>query len=140
MASDEMMEIMPHLTGHSSWAHVVLPVPVALDAATDPSETGEVHGMGSRTVYINEVGAMANAAGTAYPAGTIIVKEIMDDTNTFVAKIATMMKTDDPMYAGHNGWIYQKYARPDETAEYMSGQREQSRRCRLGLPRLPRQS
>lgn len=42
-----------------------------------------------------------------------------DDSNTFVAKIATMMKSDDPMYAGHNGWIYKKYAGPDETAAYM---------------------
>ena len=119
MASDEMMEIMPHLTGHSAWAHVELGVPVPQAEATDPSETGEVHGMGSRTVYINDIGAMANAAGTAYPAGTIIVKEIMDDTNTFVAKIARITKSDDPMYADHNGWIYEKYARPDETAEYM---------------------
>ena len=43
----------------------------------------------------------------------------MDDTNTFVAKTALMMKTDDPMHAGHNGWIYEKYARPSADAEYM---------------------
>ena len=23
------------------------------------------------------------------------------------------------MYVSHNGWIYRKYARPDETADYM---------------------
>ena len=57
--------------------------------------------------------------GTAYPAGTMIVKTIMDDANTFVAKKALMMKTDDPMYAGHNGWVYKKYARSSEDAEYM---------------------
>ena len=119
LATDEMMEMLPHLTGHESWAHVRLPVPGPQAEATDPSETGEVHGKGSRTVYINAIGAAANTAGTDYPAGTVIVKEIMDDSNTFVAKIATMMKSDDPMYAGHNGWIYKKYARPDETAEYM---------------------
>ena len=119
LTTAEMMPMMPITEAHHAWAHVTLPVPGALDAATDPSETGEVHGKGSRTVYINDIGAAANTAGTAYPAGTIIIKEIMDDTNTFVAKTATMMKSDDPMYAGHNGWIYKKYARPDASVEYM---------------------
>ena len=110
--TDKMMDMLPEMTEYQSLAHVMLPVPGPLDAATDPSETGEVHGMGSRTVYINDVGAIANEAGTIYPAGTVIVKEIMDDTDTFVAKIATMIKSDDPMYAGHNGWMYKKYAVP----------------------------
>ena len=43
----------------------------------------------------------------------------MDDTNTFVQKIANMMKTDDPMYAAHGGWMYVKYARASEMDEYM---------------------
>ena len=42
----------------------------------------------------------------------------MDDANTFVAKVATMMKTDDPMYADHGGWMYVKYARPSADGEY----------------------
>ena len=54
-----------------------------------------------------------------YPAGTVIVKEIMDDTETFVDKVAVMMKSDDPMYAGHNGWVYAKYARSSADGEYM---------------------
>ncbi len=117
--TDEMMEMLTITEAHHAWAHVMLPVPGALDTAADASETGEVHGKGSRTVYINAVGAAANQAGTPYPAGTIIVKEIMDDTNTFVAKTATMLKSDDPMYAAHNGWIYKKYARASASVAYM---------------------
>ena len=30
-----------------------------------------------------------------------------------------MMKTNDPMYANHNGWVYKKYVRSDENAEYI---------------------
>ena len=40
----------------------------------------------------------------------------MDDANTFVQKVATMMKTDD---LHHNGWTYKKYARPDENTDYI---------------------
>ena len=116
MTDDMLLEL--DVTVYNSWAHVMLGVPVAEAAATGPSETGAVHGMGSRTVYINAVGALANEAGTPYPAGTQIVKEIMDDTNTFIQKVAMMTKSDDPMYAGHNGWIYKKYARPDEASGY----------------------
>ena len=122
MAADDMMdmmtEMMKDMTAHKSWAHVSLPVPGALGAAASPAETGEVHGKGSRTVYINAIGVMANKGGTEYPAGTVVVKEIMDDANTFVAKVATMMKTDDPMYADHGGWMYVKYARPSADGEY----------------------
>lgn len=83
-----------------------------------PTGTGGAHGEGARTVYINDVGAMAleDEDLTAYPAGTIIVKEIMDDANTFIQKVATMKKTDD---SRHNGWTYKKYARPDENTDYM---------------------
>lgn len=118
---DVMMDMMKMLdaTMYMSWPHVMLPAPGALDAATNPAETGEVHGMGTRTVYINDIGVTANEDGTMYPAGTMIVKVIMDDANTFVAKVATMMKSDDPMYAGHNGWVYKKYARSSADAEYM---------------------
>lgn len=122
MATDGMMMDMMKMldpTMYMSWAHVMLPAPGALDAATNPAETGEVHGMGTRTVYINDMGAMANKDGTMYPAGTMIVKVIMDDANTFVAKVATMMKSDDPMYAGHSGWVYKKYARSSADGEYM---------------------
>ena len=110
---DMMMGLPAYISMYTSWAtHVTYPEPVG---------TGGVHGAGARTVYINDVGAMAleDENMTAYPAGTLIVKEIMDDANMFVQKVATMMKTDDPMYAGHNGWTYKKYARPDANAGYM---------------------
>ena len=120
-ADDTTMDMMTTLDEavYMSWAHVMLPAPAPTEEATHPGETGGVHGLGTRTVYINDAGAMANNEGTAYPAGTVIVKAIMDDANTFVAKIATMEKTDDPMYANHNGWIYKKYGRSAEDAEYM---------------------
>ena len=110
--ADDEMVAGDDVPTYMSWAHVMLPAP-------GPAETGAVHGLGTRIVYINDIGAMANKEGTAYPVGTMIVKVIMDDANIFVAKRAEMMKTDDPMYANHNGWIYKKYARSDENAEYM---------------------
>ena len=130
MATDDMMTDMMKMMDSSmymSWAHVALPAPAPMAEATSPIETGAAHNPAHvatgittpRTVYINEIGAMANKAGTAYPAGTIIVKEIMDDTETFVDKVAMMMKSDDPMYAGHNGWAYKKYLRPSADGEYM---------------------
>ena len=118
----DMMKMMDS-TMYMSWASVALPAPAMTveeaAAAMNPGGTGAIHGEGSRTVYINDAGAVANKAGTAYPAGTMIVKVIMDDTDTFVAKKALMMKSDDPMYTGHNGWVYKKYARSSADGEYM---------------------
>ena len=124
---DMMMDMMK-MDMYKSWEHVALPAPTMTVAeaaeAMDFAGTGAAHNPGSdvftpRTAYINDIGAMANKAGTAYPAGTMIFKEIMDETNTFVDKLAMMMKSDDPMYAAHNGWVYRKYARPSADAEYM---------------------
>ena len=108
-SGDMPMDPMMAADAYKAWASVTLPSPIG---------TGTVHGAGSRTVYFNEDGAMANMAGGDYPAGTMIVKEIMDDANTFVAKKAIMEKTDDPMYASHNGWKYVKYARQSADGEY----------------------
>ena len=46
-------------------------------------------------------------------------RKLWIETNTFVDKVAMMMKSADPMYAGHNGWVYEKYARSGVDAEYM---------------------
>ena len=129
MSTGMMMDMMKMLdpTMYMSWAHKALPAPAPMAEATSPIETGAAHNPAhvatgvttSRTFYINDIGAMANKAGTMYPAGTVIVKEIMDDTETFVDKVAVMMKSDDPMYAGHNGWVYTKYARSSADGEYM---------------------
>lgn len=126
MTADDMMDtIMDTMdpTMYMSWASVDLPAPEqTLEeaiAAMNPGGTGAAHGVGTRTVYFNEAGATANMEGTAYPAGTTIVKTIMDDANTFVQKKAVMTKIDDPMYADHNGWMYVKYARASEADEYM---------------------
>ena len=110
MPDDVIVGLPMYISMYASWAtNVTYPEPVG---------TGGVHGEGARTVYINDVGAMAleDENLTAYPAGTIIVKEIMDDANTFIQKVATMKKTDD---SRHNGWTYKKYARADENTDYM---------------------
>ena len=139
MATDDMMKMMTDMmdsTMYMSWASVELPAPTMTvaeaAAALNPGGTGAAHGEGTRTAYINDIGAMANMEGTTYPAGTMIVKTIMDDANTFVAKKALMTQTDDPMYADHNGWMYVKYARASETDEYMmvgGGSLENSMGC-----------
>lgn len=132
--STDMMDMTKLLdpTMYMLWAHVALPAPTMTvaeaAAAGNAAGTGAAHNPGSdvftsRTVYINEVGAMANKAGaTEYPVGTIIVKAIMDETETSVDKVAVMMKDDDPMYAGHNGWMYAKYfLSSDGTPELKAG-------------------
>ena len=95
----------------ASWASVTLPAPTMTveeaAAAMNPGGTGAIHGMGPRTIYFNEIGAMANAAGGPYPVGTMIVKEVMDATDpSVITAVVTMTKTDDPMYDAYNGWIY----------------------------------
>ena len=123
MPMEMMMEMME---AHKSWDHVMLPAPAQTiaeaAAAMNPGGTGQAHGVGTRTVYFNEVGAMANRAGTAYPAGTMIIKEAMDVTETFIKEVVTMMKVDidDPMYAAYaayNGWVYGATQRASATEE-----------------------
>ena len=120
--------VMEMMAAHKSWDHVMLPAPTMTipeaAAAMNPGGTGQAHGVGTRTVYFNEVGAMANRAGAAYPVETMIVKEAMDPTNTFIKEIVTMMKvdTDDPMYAAYvayNGWVYGATQRTSETDKSM---------------------
>ena len=106
---DTLMGLPMYISMYTSWLPKV--------TYPEATETGLAHGEGARTIYINDVGAMAleDEDLAAYPAGTIIVKEIMDDANTFIQKVATMKKTDD---SRHNGWTYKKYARPDENSDY----------------------
>ena len=102
------------MDAYKSWTSVKLPAPEqTADAALENgnfAEAGQVHGTGTRTVYFNEVGATANMEGAiTYPTGTMIVKEAMDPTNTSIEMILTMMKSDDPMYAVLDGWVYGIY-------------------------------
>ena len=102
MMPEEMMpeEMMPEemMAAYTSWLSGTLPTPVG---------TGAIHGQGARTVYINDVGAMALQDGMAtFPAGTMVVKDIMNDDNTAIAKTESMTKSDDPMYADTDGWLY----------------------------------
>lgn len=126
MPTDMILDLIK-MGAYTSWMHKMLSAPVPMADAMSPAETGAAHNPAhattgittARTFYINDIGVIANKEGTMYPAGTVIVKEIMDDTNMFVDKVAVMMKSDDSMYAGHNGWVYSKYARSSEDAEYM---------------------
>ena len=120
MSMETPMETMEE-PEHRSWDSVTLPPPST--EVTKPEESGGAHGMGSRTVYFNEMGAEANRAGilspAEYPVGTMIVKDVMDVTETFIVHVATMTKTDDPMYAAHNGWMYGVTQRDSADAELM---------------------
>ena len=119
---DMTMDMMD-MTMYTSSTTLDAPTMTAAEAkaAMNPGGTGAAHvGKTTRTVYFNEVGAMANMAGTVpYPAGTMILKKVMDDTETFVKQVVTMTKTDDAMYAAHNGWIYGVAQRDSETDELM---------------------
>ena len=94
MMPEEMMpeEMMPEemMAAYTSWMSVTYP---AFDST---------HGQADRTVYINNVGAMALQAGmTTYPVGTMVVKEIMGSSD-----VLRMEKSDDPMHADTSGWLY----------------------------------
>ncbi len=117
----DMTAMMASGAEYASWTSVALPAPSAIEDAMSPAETGAAHGMGTRTVYINEAGvtALKDATMATFPVGTAIAKEIMDDTNAFVLRLAMMMKTDDEMYAAHNGWQYVQYHRETADAELM---------------------
>ena len=127
---DEMPEmsmemVMEMMAEHESWDHVMLPAPTMTieeaAAVMNPGGTGQAHGTGTRTVYFNEDGAMANRAGVVspaeYPVGTMIVKDAMDAMNTFIMMRVTMTKTDDPMYEAYNGWMYGATQRASATDE-----------------------
>ena len=93
-------EDMPE--AYTSWLSATLPTAIG---------SGAAHTQNPRTIYINDVGVMALQAGeTTFPAGTIVYKDIMDATNTSVAIVERMEKTDDPMYATENGWLYNEGA------------------------------
>ncbi len=127
----DMTDMMDMMADYMSWAKVELPAPPA--EFTDAKDSGSAHGAGTRTVYINEAGAAAQAAAMeTYPVGTMIVKEIMDDTNTFVFRVATMTKTDDAMYAAHNGWMYTQSQRESADAELMLAAGDGTERGSMG--------
>lgn len=87
-----------------------------------PTPSGVAHGEGDRTVYVNSpgVGTLQDASADTFPNGTVIVKDIMDDANTFLWRVAVMWKTDDMTYAEHNGWKYVQYQRESEAADFMA--------------------
>lgn len=123
---DQLMDEV--LTAYKSWRYSqLLPAPPAM--FTEAKNSGSAHGLGTRTVYIDGINHQffyavpaAIDAGTpvVFPTGMTIVKEIMDDTDTFVWRIAVMKKTADMMYADHNGWMYVQYQRDSERGELVA--------------------
>ena len=87
-----------------------------------PSAPGVAHGQGDRTTYINQSGVetLKDMSAETYPYGTTLVKDIMDDTNTFLWRVAVMWKTDDMMYDGHAGWRYVQYQRASEVDDFVA--------------------
>ena len=88
-----------------------------------PTEEGNPgHGSGTRSVYINGIGVAALKDDTrkTFPTGTLIIKEVNNNTKTFVQHVASMTKTDDPASASHNGWFYSQYTREAETAKFVA--------------------
>ncbi len=112
------------LSMYHSWEYAQ-PLPAPPETFTDPNESGSAHGLGERTVYIDGIdhtffyavpASIEAGIPIVFPLGMTIVKEIMDDTNTFVWRVAVMQKSTDPMYAAHNGWFYRQYQRESADA------------------------
>ena len=60
-----------------------------------PTEKGNPgHGLGTRSVYINGIGVAALKDDTfkIFPVGTLIIKEVNDNTNTLAHSIRPMLK------------------------------------------------
>ena len=87
-----------------------------------PSAHGVAHGHGDRTTYINAPGVetLQDMSAETFPHGTMLVKDIMDDTNSFLWRVAVMWKTDDMMYDGHAGWKYVQYQRASEADDFVA--------------------
>ncbi|MDE0042802.1 MAG: ABC transporter substrate-binding protein, partial [Candidatus Poribacteria bacterium] len=87
-----------------------------------PSAHGVAHGKGDRTTYINQSGVetLQDMSAETFPHGTMLVKDIMDDTNSFLWRVAVMWKTDDMMYESHAGWKYVQYQRESAGADFVA--------------------
>ena len=128
------------LATYKSWRYGQ-PLPTPPATFTEPKDSGSAHGLGDRTVYINAtdhsfyfavLGAIDAGTPVVFPSGHTLVKEIMDDTNTFVWRVAIMKKNDDPMYADHNGWMYVQYQRDSEADEFVAAAGDGTERGSMG--------
>ena len=136
------------LAAYQSWGYAQ-PLPAPPATFTEAKDSGSAHGLGNRTVYLTGIDHQffyavpaAIDAGTpvTYPTRLTLAKEIMDDTNTFVWRVAVMQKTDDPMYADHNGWIYVQYQRDSEMDEFVAKAGDGTEKGEHGVSRLPHES
>jgi len=105
---------------YRSWTGVPLEAPPA--TFTSPEDSGVAHGAGTRTIYVNPPGVatLEDMTADTFPNGTVLVKDIMDYTNTLLWRVAVMWKLDDMAYADHNGWKYVQYQRESEAADFMA--------------------
>lgn len=114
MMDPEPMDMVMDMMDHKSWMSVDLEAPTMTveeaAAAMNAAGTGAAHTPGPRIVYFNEAAAAANMAegDKMYPVGSMIVKEVfgVDEMADQIVHVATMTKSDDPMYADRGGWIY----------------------------------
>ena len=132
LPTDEGMMPVPELdeilATYKSWRYAQ-PLPAPPATFTEAKDSGSAHGLGDRAVYIDlrdhqffyTVPAAIDAGiPVVYPTGMALAKEIMDDTNSFVWRVAVMKKTDDMMYADHNGWMYAQYQRDSEMDAFVA--------------------
>ena len=117
---EEEVGLPSDIANYMSWTSVALGAPPA--EFTEPQHSGSAHGKGTRTVYINPPGVetLKDASKESFPNGTTLVKAIMDDTNTFLWRVAVMWKLDDTSYSGHNGWKYVQYQRESASADLLA--------------------
>ncbi len=135
MPTQSVEEVMPPapamdniLKTYKSWQYAQ-PLPAPPATFTEAKDSGSAHGLGDRTVYIDGIdhtffyaipAAVDAGMPVVFPAGMTLVKEIMDDTNTFVWRVAVMQKTEDVKYTDHNGWQYVQYQRESETDSFLA--------------------
>jgi hypothetical protein len=135
MPTQSVEEVMPTahamdniLKTYKSWQYPQ-PLPAPPATFTEAKDSGSAHGLGDRTVYLDGIdhtffytipAAVDAGVPVVFPAGMTLVKEIMDDTNTFVWRVAVMQKTEDVRYTDHNGWQYVQYQREAETESFLA--------------------
>lgn len=106
----------PSLGDYRKW-HKVNPTPVrmgdqlvVLCAAPPPARTASIHAAKYITVYTNEIGRKAMSdpkMATAFPTGSIIVKEKLPSIDSRKAELLTVMVKREKGFAPDDGdWQY----------------------------------
>ena len=120
IACDEAQQIIKPVMSPETPTQETQGIRIQLPELTEKGNPA--HGLGNRSVYINAIGVIALKDDTlnTFPIGTLIIKEVNNNTNTFVQHVAIMKKTDDPAYLSHNGWRYTQHTRMRETEKFLA--------------------